>query len=59
MTDYWADNAAKLQAEMNARGVTADAPDDVIEASAGKWFAGLSENTRASVIATMRSMATH
>jgi hypothetical protein len=59
MSDYWTESAAKLQAELAARGVKPDATDDVIVANASDWFAGLSENTKASVIATMRNQVPH
>jgi hypothetical protein len=57
MRDYWTETAAKLQAELEAAGIELSAADDVIGANAGGWFAALSANAKASVIATMRNLA--
>lgn len=57
MNSYWTGSAAKLQAELAAAGIELNAADEVIAANAGRWFAELSANTKASVIATMRNLA--
>lgn len=56
MRDYWTDNAMKLQVELTAAGIELSAADDVIAANAGGWFASMSANEKASVIATMRNL---
>lgn len=58
MRDYWSENAVKLQAELQAAGLDTNAADEVIAANAGGWFAAMSANEKASVIATMRGLAT-
>lgn len=56
MNDYWTEKATKLQAELVKCNLGADAADDVIAANAGGWFAAMSANEKASVIATMRGL---
>ncbi|NTB05886.1 hypothetical protein [Agrobacterium tumefaciens] len=57
MHNYWTNNAEKLQAELVAAGIEPGAAEDVIATNAGGWFAALSANEKASVIASMRSLA--
>lgn len=57
MRDFWTENAVKLQAELDAAGVELSAADDMIAANAGGWFAAMGANEKASVIATMRTLA--
>lgn len=57
MGDYWTETAERLRDELVADGLSPDTPDDVIHARAGGWFVEMGENTKASVIATMRKLA--
>lgn len=57
MRDHWTENATKRQAELATAGVELGAADDVIAANAGGWFAAMGANEKASVIATMRTLA--
>lgn len=58
MNDHWTENAAKLHDELTATQIELSAADDVIAANAGGWFAAMGANEKASVIATMRNLAT-
>ena len=57
MGDYWTETAERLRDELVAEGLSPDTPDDVIHARAGGWFVEMGENTKASIIATMRKLA--
>lgn len=56
MRDYWTENAAKLQAELETAGIELNAAGEVIAATAGGWFVVMGTNAKASVIATMRNL---
>jgi hypothetical protein len=57
MDDDLIQDAAKLKAELAARGHKWDVAIDVILSNAGDWFSSLNEKDKAQIILTMRIQA--
>lgn len=53
--EHWTSNVETLEAELAAAGVDPHASYGAIAATAGSWFATMSANEKASLIATMHS----